>query len=336
MNNWKTAQPFRYRVRRMRCRELMLLLGGAMTLPGTLRAQQKAMPVIGFLSSISPGPTAPYMAAFHQGLRETGYVEGQNVTIEYRWADGHYDRLPALAADLVGRKVDVIAKAGGTSPAFAAKRATSTIPIVFCGIGDPVGEGFTASLSRPMSLVTRKLNAKRLELLSELVPRAEAIALLVNPTSSNAERVIAEVQEAGRTKAVRLHVLKAAAEGEFEIAFASLVQLSAGALLVGSDPFFNSRRDELVTLAAHYAIPAMYEWPEYVTAGGLVSYGASLTVTYRQAAAYIGRILAGAKAADLPVQQPTKFELVINLKTAEALRLTVPPSILARADEVIE
>jgi len=247
-----------------------------------------------------------------------------------------------LAADLVDRKVDVIATAGGTSSAFAAKRATSTIPIVFCGVGDPVGEGLIASLSRPganvtgMSLFTRELNAKRLELLSELVPRAEAIALLVNPTSSNAERVIAEVQQAGRTKGVRLHVLKAADEGDFEIAFASVVQLSAGALLVGSDPFFNSRREELVAFAARYAVPAMYEWREYVTAGGLVSYGASLTVAYRQAATYIGRILTGAKPADLPVQQPTRFELVVNLNTAKALGLTVPQSILARTDEVIE
>jgi putative tryptophan/tyrosine transport system substrate-binding protein len=326
----------------MRRRELVLLLGTAVSAPRALRAQQKSMPVIGFLSATAPGPSAPYMAAFHQGLRETGLVEGQDAAVEYRWAEDHYDRLPALAADLVDRKVDVIATAGGTSSAFAAKRATSTIPIVFCGVGDPVGEGLIASLSRPganvtgMSLFTRELNAKRLELLSELVPRAEAIALLVNPTSSNAERVIAEVQQAGRTKGVRLHVLKAADEGDFEIAFASVVQLSAGALLVGSDPFFNSRREELVAFAARYAVPAMYEWREYVTAGGLVSYGASLTVAYRQAATYIGRILTGAKPADLPVQQPTRFELVVNLNTAKALGLTVPQSILARTDEVIE
>jgi putative ABC transport system substrate-binding protein len=326
----------------MRRRELVLLLGTAVSAPRALRAQQKSMPVIGFLSATSPGPSAPYMAAFHQGLRETGLVEGQDAAVEYRWAEDHYDRLPALAADLVDRNVDVIATAGGTSSAFAAKRATSTIPIVFCGVGDPVGEGLIASLSRPganvtgMSLFTRELNAKRLELLSELVPRAEAIALLVNPTSSNAERVIAEVQQAGRTKGMRLHVLKAADEGDFETAFASVVQLSAGALLVGSDPFFNSRREELVAFAARYAVPAMYEWREYVTAGGLVSYGASLTVAYRQAATYIGRILTGAKPADLPVQQPTRFELVVNLNTAKALGLTVPQSILARTDEVIE
>jgi len=320
----------------------MLLLGGAMTASPARRAQQRAIPVIGFLSGLSPGPTAPYMAAFRQGLSETGYVEGQNVAIEYRWAEGRYDRLPALAADLVGRNVDLIATGGGTSSAFAAKSATSTIPIVFCGLGDPVGEGLTASLSRPganvtgMSLVTRELNAKRLELLSELVPRAQTITLLVNPTSSNAEQVIGDVEEAARVKGVRLNILKAAAENEFETVFASLVEPQAGALLVGSDPFFNSRRDELVALMARYAIPAMYEWREYVAAGGLISYGASLVVTYRQAATYVGRILAGAKPADLPVQQPTTFELVINLKTAKALGLNVPQSILARADEVIE
>ena len=238
--------------------------------------------------------------------------------------------------------MDLIATGGGTSSAFAAKSATSTIPIVFCGLGDPVGEGLIASLSRPganvtgMSLVTRELNAKRLELLSELVPRAQTITLLVNPTSSNAEQVIGDVEEAARVKGVRLNILKAAAENEFETVFASLVEPQAGALLVGSDPFFNSRRDELVALMARYAIPAMYEWREYVAAGGLISYGASLVVTYRQAATYVGRILAGAKPADLPVQQPTTFELVLNLKTAKALGLNVPQSILARADEIIE
>jgi len=223
----------------MRRREVMLVLGGALTAARALHAQQKAMPVIGFLSSNSPGPTAPYMAAFRQGLSETGYVEGQNVASEYRWAEGRYDRLPALAADLVGRKVDLIATGGGTSSAFAAKSATSTIPIVFCGLGDPVGEGLIASLSRPganvtgMSLVTRELNAKRLELLSELVPRAQTITLLVNPTSSNAEQVIGDVEEAARVKGVRLNILKAAGENEFETVFASLVEPQAGALLVG-------------------------------------------------------------------------------------------------------
>jgi len=272
----------------MRRRELMLSLGCALTAARSLRAQQKSMPVIGFLSSVSPGPTAPYMAAFHQGLRETGYIEGQNVAIEYRWAEGHYDRLPAMAADLVGRKVDLIATAGGIEAALAAKHATSMIPIVFCAVGDPVGDGLIAGLSRPganitgMSLFTRELTAKRLELVSELVPSADAIALLVNPTSANAERVIADVKEAGRSKGVRVHVVKAAAEGEFEIAFASLVQLSPGALMVGSDPFFNSRRDDLVALAARHAIPAMYEWREYVTAGGLVSYGPSFSDIYRR------------------------------------------------------
>ena len=255
-----------------------------MTAARALRAQQKAMPVIGFLSSTSPGPFAPFLAAFRQGLSETGYVEGQNVAIEYRWAEGRYDRLPALAADLVGRKVDVIAT-GGSPPALAAKSATSTIPIVFIVGGDPVAEGLVASLARPggnltgFSILAVELMPKRLELLSELVPQAKVIALLVNPNNPNAERIIRDVQEAARAKGVQLHILKASSESEIDAAFATLVQLHAGALVVAADPFFNSRREQLVALASRHAVPAIYECREFAAAGGLISYGPSLTGT---------------------------------------------------------
>jgi putative ABC transport system substrate-binding protein len=322
-------------------RELMLLLGVAMIAAPALRAQQKAMPVIGFLSSVSPGPLAASVAEFRRGLSETGYVEGQNVAIEYRWAEGRYDRLPALAADLVGRKVDVIVASGGSPSALAAKSETSTIPIVF-SVGDPVELGLVASLARPggnltgVSLMTVELNPKRLELLSELVPQAKVIALLVNPNNRNTERNIKDVQEAARAKGVQLSILKAGSESEIDAVFGSLVQLRAGGLVVATDPFLNSRRDQLVALASRHAVPAIYYWREFATVGGLISYGPSLTAGYRHSGVYAGKILRGAKAADLPVQQPTTFELVVNLNTAKALGLTVPPSILARADEVIE
>jgi len=303
---------------------------------------QKAMPVIGYLSGSSPGPSAPLVAAFHQGLSETGYVEGQNVAIEYHWAGGSYDRLPALAADLVGRKVDVITASGGPLAARAAKNATSTIPIVFVSGDDPVAIGLVASLARPggnltgVSFLTVELNPKRLELLSELVPQAGMIALLVNPNNSITERIITDVQQAARAKRVKLHVLKAGNESEIDAAFAPLVQLQAGALVVASDAFLNSRRDRLVALASRHAVPAIYESREFTASGGLISYGTSLTDVYRQVGVYAGKVLKGAKPADLPVEQPTKFELVINLKTAQALGLTVPQALLARADEVIE
>jgi putative ABC transport system substrate-binding protein len=325
----------------MNRRELMLLLGGAMIAPAALDAQQKAAPVIGFLGVASPGPYAPYVIAFREGLSEAGYVEGKNLAIEYRWADGRDDRLPALAIDLVGRKVDVIATAGGPSPTLAAKGATSTIPIVFVS-GDPIGDGLVASLARPhgnltgVSILVVELNPKRLELLSELVPRAGVIALLVNPNNPQTERVMHDVEEAARTKGVQLPVLKAGTEGEIDAAFASLVQLQAGALLVQADPIFTALREAIVALASRYAVPAIYPLREFPASGGLISYGASLTGSYRLAGGYVGRILKGAKPADLPVEQPTRFELVVNLKTANALGLTVPPSILARADEVIE
>jgi ABC-type uncharacterized transport system substrate-binding protein len=324
----------------MNRRALMLLLGGAMTAARALRAQQKAMPVIGYLHYASPGPNAPNVAAFHQGLSEIGYVEGQTVTIEYRWAEGRYDRLPALAIDLVGRKVDVIVAAGPPS-ARAAKSATSTIPIVFAS-ADPVGEGLVAGLARPggnltgISALSTELTPKRLELLSELAPQARVIALLVNPDNPTAESIIRDAQGAARAKGVQLQILKAGAESEMDTAFATLVRLQAGALIVGADPFFFSRRDQLVALAARHALPAIYESREFATAGGLISYGSSLAAAYRQTGIYAGKILKGAKPADLPVEQPTTFELVVNLKTAKALGLTIPQSLLARADEVIE
>ncbi len=327
----------------MRRRDFIIFLAGAMAgWPLAARAQQKAMPVIGVLSANSSSTSSgPFMGAFRQGLSEAGFVEGRNLAIEYRWAEGHYDRLPALAADLVGRKVDLI-MANSPPAALAAKSATSTIPIVFRGGADPVGDGLVASLARPGGNLTGvsiadDLTAKRLELLSELVPRARVIALLMNPNNANyAERVIRDVQEAARTKGLQLHVLKARSESEIDTAFASLVQLHAGALVVGADPFLSGRREQLVALASRRAVPSIYAWREFAAAGGLISYGPSLTSAFRLVGAYVGKVLKGAKPADLPVPQPTTFELVINLKTAKALGLTVPRSMLTRADEVIE
>ena len=325
----------------MRRRELMLLLGGAaISWPRALRAQQKAMPVIGYLGAGSPGPSAPFVAAFRKGLGESGYVEGENVAIEYRFAEGHDDQLPALAADLVGRKVDVIVTFGGGAPR-AAKAASQTIPIVFAIGGDPIAIGLVASLARPGGNVTGvgwlggELTSKRLELISELVPHARAIALLVNPNNLQ-NRVVREMQEAARVKGVQLPILYAGSESEIDAAFASLVQGNADALVVTAEPFINSRRQQIVALAARHAVPAIYGIREYAAAGGLISYGASLTAAYRLVGIYAGSILKGAKPADLPVQQSTIFELVVNLNTAKALGLTVPPSILSRADEVIE
>jgi putative ABC transport system substrate-binding protein len=308
----------------------------------TVADQPTKLPVIGFLGGTSPGPNAATVAAFHQGLAETGYIEGKNVAIEFRWAEGYYDRSPTLAADLVGRKVNVILTSGGTPPARAAKNATSAIPIVFATADDPVEAGLVASFSRPganltgVSIMGAEMMAKRLELLSEVVPQARVIALLVNPNNKAAEPKIRDVEEAAHQKGLQLHVLEAGDEGEIDTAFDSLVQRQAGALVVGADPFFNTRREQLVALAARHAVPAIYQVREFVAAGGLISYGGSIPSLYRLAGSYVGRILAGAKPADLPVQQPTKFELIVNLKTASALGLTVPPSILTRADEVIE
>ena len=307
-----------------------------------MRAQQKAVPVIGILGATSPDfpLVAANLAGFRQGLGETGYVEGQNVTIEHRWANGEYDRLPALAVDLVARKVDAIA-ATSVPSALAAKSATSTIPIVF-SVGDAVEPGLVASLARPggnltgVSFLAVELLPKLVELLSELVPQARVMALLVSPSNPNTPRNIVDAQEAARAKGMQLQVLKAGTEREIEAAFTSLVQSQTSALVVGGDPFLSTRRDQLVALASRDMVPAIYLWREFAEAGGLLSYGPSIPDAYRVMGIYAGRILTGEKAANLPVQQPTKFELVVNLKTAKALGLTVPPSILARADEVIE
>jgi putative tryptophan/tyrosine transport system substrate-binding protein len=329
----------------MHRRRFIALLGAAMTAAGpSLHAQQKAMPVIGFLSVSSPPPNPGDLVRgpVHQGMSETGFVEGQNMVWEYRWAGGHYDQLPALAANLVARKVDLIVTAGGAPPALAAKNATSTIPIVFTEVGDPVGFGLVASLARPggnltgFSNFTIELLPKRLELLCELVPQARVIALLVNPDNEMTEKHIRTTQEAARVKGVQLAVLKASSEAAINAAFAAIEQLQARGLLVAADVFFAGRRAQLVALAAQYAVPAIYWYTPFVAAGGLISYGTDLDALSRQAGVYAGRILQGTKPADLPVPQPTAFKLVVNLNTAKGLGLTIPPSILARADEVIE
>jgi putative ABC transport system substrate-binding protein len=326
----------------MNRRKLLSLVGGAMAVSRPLGAQEKRLPVVGYLNPGAPeGQALPTLAAFRQGLSETGYVEGENLAIEYRWAGSEYDRLPALATDLVGRKVNVIAAIGGVS-ARAAKNATSTIPIVFMGSGDPVGEGLVISLARPSGNITGfsnlfvELHPKRLELLSELLPQVRVIALLVNPTGPSAERIIREMREAAHAKEVQLAVLKAGTEGEVDAAFASLGELRAGGMVVAGDAFFANRREQLVALASRHAIPSIYMWSDFVAAGGLMSYGIDNINMFRQAGVYTGRILKGEKPADLPVQQPTTFELVINIKTAKALGLTVPPAIFARATDVIE
>jgi len=325
----------------MRRRDFVILLAGAMGgRSSAVRAQQKAMPVIGWLVVFwAPANLDAIRGPFYQGLSETGFVEGQNIVSEYRWAEGHYDRLPALAADLVSRKVDLIITIGGAPPALAAKNATSTIPIVFTAVGDPIGFGLVASLARPggnltgFSTLYVELTPKRLELLSEVIPQARVIALLVNPDNRGAESVIGVMQEAARAKRVELEILKASTDGEIEAAFA---QLHPDGLVVGPDPFFASRPEQLAALALRHSVPTIYQYREFAAAGGLISYGVDTAVLYRQAGIYVGKILNGAKPADLPVQQPTRFELLVNLKTAQALGLTVPPSILARADEVIE
>src|SRR6516164_7619413 len=320
----------------MKRREFIKFTGGA-----AARPQQAAMPVIGFLNPGSPDGYASFVAAFRQGLNEAGYVEGRNVAVEYRWAQDQYDRLPALAADLVHRPVTVMA-ATGTPAALVAKGATSTIPIVFTSGVDPVAAGIIASLSRPGGNVTgvnnyvSALGAKRLELLHQLVPNAAVIGMLVNPNYSDAESQWKDVKEAARITGQQVHVVNASSAGELDNAFATLIQLNAGALLVAPDVLFLSRHDQLVALAARHAIPVMYHLRDFVLAGGLMSYGANIGDGYRQAGTYAGRILKGAKPSELPVVQPTKFDLFINLKTAKALRLEIPANLIALADEVIE
>ena len=324
-------------------REFITLLGGAAAAwPLAAHGQQPAMPVIGFLNSVSAGPFGQFVDAFRRGLNETGFVEGQNVTIEYRWAEGHYDRLPALPADLVRCNVAVIAATGGPASGRAAKAATSTTPIVFISGTDPVNEGLVASLSRPggnatgVNVLLSAMEGKRLGLLRELVPTATLIAVLLNPAMPTFDSQLNDVREAAGVVAQQIHVLRVSSEREIDAAFATAAQLRAGALLVCADPFMFGRRDQLVMLAARYVIPAIFEAREYAVAGGLISYGVSLADAYRLVGIYTGRILKGERPGDLPVQQPTKFELVVNVKAAKAIGLTIPESFLARADEVIE
>ena len=327
----------------MQRRSFIWLLGGAASCwPFAARAQQKAPPVIGYMSGGSASFYQSILPAFRDGLREQDYIEGQNVAIECRWADGDYDRLPAFAAEFVARNVNVIVASGGERASKAAKEATSTIPIVFTSGSDPVADGRVASLARPggnltgISFLTIELHPKRFELISEMVPQARVIALLANPKVPTTESMIGEVTAAATAKGIQLKTLQVATEADFETAFASLKELKAGALIVATDPFIDARRDELIGLAARFAVPAIYGFRQFAVAGGMMSYGVSISGVYRQAGVYVGKILAGAKPAELPVQQPIKFELVINMKTAKALGLSVPPSLLARADEVIE
>jgi putative ABC transport system substrate-binding protein len=327
----------------MNRREFITLLGGAAAAwPVAVRAQQPAMPVIGFMSARSPEESAHLVEAFRRGLKEGGFVEGQNVAIEFRWARGDYNRLPALAAELVSRRVTVVTAVGGDPSPIAAKRATSTIPIVFGMGGDPVSSGLVESFNRPggnvtgVTLLTNFMDPKRLGLLRELAPGVPVIGVLVNPSFPRAAGQLQEIEAAARTIGQRIGISKASTDDELEAAFASVIREGIGALLIAGDPFFDTRRDRIVAFAAQQRLPAIYHFREYAVAGGLLSYGVSVTDSYRQFGVYTASILKGAKPADLPVLQPTKFELVINMKTAKALSLQISDNLLSLADEVIE
>src|SRR5215207_5619696 len=326
----------------MRRRDFNTLLGGAVAWMLPAHAQQRAMPVIGYLSPESPGPFASRVKAFREGLAETGYVEGRNVAIEFRWAEGQYNRLPALAADLVGRQVDVIAAPGGAPMALAAKSATTTIPIVFEMGGDPVALGVVDSLSRPggnitgVSSLSVEVSRKRLEFMHELLPTAALFGVVVNPTSPTADSQLKNLHTAAKTLGVQLHVLHASTEQEFDTAFTILPQLPAGGLVFSSDPYFANRSQQLAALAVRHAVPAITQSRDFPIAGGLMSYGGDFTQSHRHAGIYAGRILKGEKPSELPVQQVTKVEMFLNLKAAKALSVVVPPSLISGADVVIE
>jgi putative tryptophan/tyrosine transport system substrate-binding protein len=323
-------------------REFITLLGGAAASPLVARAEERSIPLVAFLNSQSAVPFSHMVAGFRRGLRDAGFLEGQNIAIEYRWAEGQYDRLPALAKDLIHQGPAVLVATGGEPAALAAKKATQAIPIVFLIGGDPVRQGLVATMNRPggnvtgLTLLTTEIEGKRLGLLQEFVPRARSVAVLINPDFPPAERQRAEVLEAASRVGLRVTTLFAQSDRDFEPAFAAVIEQHADALMVCADPLFNSRRHRLVELAAHYKVPAMYEFREYVLAGGLVSYGVNIVDLYREAAQYTAKILRGAKPSELPVVQPTKFDFVINQKTAKALGLDVPDKMIALADEVIE
>jgi putative tryptophan/tyrosine transport system substrate-binding protein len=326
----------------MRRREFMILSSMAVVWPKSVAAQQSENPVIGFISLAGPDTFAHLLAAYHESLREAGFVEGRNVAIEYRWARGQYDQLPALATDLVRRKVSIIVASGGDRPSLAAKAATSTIPIVFTGSDDPVGFGLVQSLSHPGGNMTgtagftSKLEVKKLEILHEVLPEPRLIGMLANPKNPAAAADVKDVEAAARSMAKQIHVVWASNESEIDAGFAAFASLQLKGLLLGHDPFFNSRRDQIIAHVTRLAIPAIYEHREFILAGGLMSYGTDIREGYRLAGSYTGRILKGAKPADLPTQQPTKFNLIINLKAAKALNFEFPASILGRADEIIE